>query len=163
MWRNDRSPPKFCHWQVQGVTWGTSPNIGFQVAMFVKSNRGVGGVLTLNMLTWHVLHTPRHAPQESRDLMPFQPPSTGFSRRSPLRLRMARGEGWFPCALPSRYRPTLTVALLLLNLKKNRPLNSYRECIIQLSSNALLFQKLFHSFISFHFIHKIWISQKLKI
>ena len=51
-----------------GVTRDTFPNIGFQVAMLVKSHRGVGEVLTLNMLTRHVLHTPGHAPWESTGL-----------------------------------------------------------------------------------------------
>ena len=34
-----------------GVTRDTIPNIGFQVAMSVKSHRGDGEMLTLNMLT----------------------------------------------------------------------------------------------------------------
>jgi hypothetical protein len=41
-----------------------------------------------------------------------------FSRRSPPRRRKARGEGWLKCPLPSRCRPTQTVALLLLKIKK---------------------------------------------
>ena len=51
-----------------GVTSDTFPNIGFQVAMFVKSHRGVGEMSALNMLTGHVLHTPRHALWESQGL-----------------------------------------------------------------------------------------------
>ena len=51
-----------------GVTRDTFPNIGFQVAMFVKSHRGDGEVSALNMLTGHVLHTPGHAPWESTGL-----------------------------------------------------------------------------------------------
>ena len=59
-----------------GVTRDTFPNIGCQVAMFVKSHRGDGEMSTLNMLTGHVLHTPGHAHGSPRDMSPLQPPST---------------------------------------------------------------------------------------
>ena len=43
---------------------------------------------------------------------------SGFSRLSPPRATR-RGERWFPCAPPSRYRPTQTVAFLVVKIKKS--------------------------------------------
>ena len=60
-----------------GVARDTFPNIGFHVAMSVKSHRGDGEMSTLNMLTGHVLHTPGHAPWESQGLKAI---STSFYR-----------------------------------------------------------------------------------
>ena len=51
--------------------------------MFVKSHRGDGEVLTLNMLTLHVLHTPGHARGSPRDMSPLQPPLTRLRRPPP--------------------------------------------------------------------------------
>ena len=66
-----------------GVTRDTFPNIGFQVAMFVKSHRGDGEMSTLNMLTGHVLHTPGHAHGSPPDMSTHQPPLTRYARPPP--------------------------------------------------------------------------------